>query len=373
MAYEEAMYLVGRRHEVWAVTQDSTCRYPEYCVDGRIHLLTYQTPDMPLWNPVRAWAHQKRAERLLRKHLPGGVDIVHAHALHRYVAASKCFREKARFCYSVHSPVRLELEASSRGASGRVRLYLRLAARANHHLEHQCLAKADCITAFFEHTQTLLGQLHGEAIAGKTRAIPGLIDAERFQIEADRPKARALLGWPVDEPIFFTFRRLVPRAVLDRLTQAASCVRAAGLKFRLIVGGSGPLLQGLQQLTSALKLEECIRFLGFAPEEELPSLHAAADAFILPTAELECFGLIALESLACGRPVLATPVCAIPDLVRRFEKERSLPTNREARLHLFRSWSRLRGEDRHFSCGDVAGPSVDFACLSDKRESRVLS
>jgi glycosyltransferase involved in cell wall biosynthesis len=49
-------------------------------------------------------------------------------------------------------------------------------------------------------------------------------------------------------------------------------------------------------------------------------MYGACDAFVLPTAELECFGLIALEALACGRPVLATPVAAIPEVVSNFEK-----------------------------------------------------
>jgi glycosyltransferase involved in cell wall biosynthesis len=51
----------------------------------------------------------------------------------------------------------------------------------------------------------------------------------------------------------------------------------------------------------------------------LPLAYAACDAFVLPTAELECFGLIALEALSAGRPVLATPVGAIPEIIRKYE------------------------------------------------------
>jgi glycosyltransferase involved in cell wall biosynthesis len=62
-----------------------------------------------------------------------------------------------------------------------------------------------------------------------------------------------------------------------------------------------------------------VHFLGRVPENILPQMYAAADVFVIPTAELECFGLIALEALACGRPVLATPVGAIPEVVGRIE------------------------------------------------------
>jgi glycosyltransferase involved in cell wall biosynthesis len=68
-----------------------------------------------------------------------------------------------------------------------------------------------------------------------------------------------------------------------------------------------------------LGLERAVQFVGYVPEEVLPRMYAAADAFVLPTTELECFGLIAVEALACGRPVLATPVGAIPEILAEVE------------------------------------------------------
>jgi glycosyltransferase involved in cell wall biosynthesis len=72
-------------------------------------------------------------------------------------------------------------------------------------------------------------------------------------------------------------------------------------------------------MISRLGLSDCVRLVGFVPDDVLPMMYAAADAFVLPTAELECFGIIALESLACGRPVLATPVGAIPEILQQVE------------------------------------------------------
>jgi glycosyltransferase involved in cell wall biosynthesis len=62
-----------------------------------------------------------------------------------------------------------------------------------------------------------------------------------------------------------------------------------------------------------------VRFLGRLEDDQLPLAYAGCDAFVLPTAELECFGLIAVEALSAGRPVLATPVGAIPEIIGRFE------------------------------------------------------
>ncbi len=58
-----------------------------------------------------------------------------------------------------------------------------------------------------------------------------------------------------------------------------------------------------------------MKFLGFIPDNELPLYYQSSDGFVLPTRELEGFGLVAVEALACGTPVLGTPVGAIPEIL----------------------------------------------------------
>ena len=200
------------------------------------------------------------------------------------------------------------------------RLRLAVTGRLAHRIEHRCLESANCITADSNYTKHLLGQLHGPGIQQRTEVIPGWVDLNRFHIIPDRQKVKAELGWPADIPVFFTLRRLVPRMGLDRLLYAFQKVKSAGWVFHLVVGGSGPLRKWLETLVGELDLKDCVSFAGRVPEARLPLLYGSADAFVLPTAELECFGLIALEALACGRPVLGTPVGAIPEVLGRFEK-----------------------------------------------------
>jgi glycosyltransferase involved in cell wall biosynthesis len=92
-----------------------------------------------------------------------------------------------------------------------------------------------------------------------------------------------------------------------------------GFKFQLVIGGDGPLRGELEEQTRVLGLAKSVTFLGRLEDQVLPKAFAACDAFVLPTAELECFGIIALEALAAGRPVLATPVGAIPEIIRKIE------------------------------------------------------
>lgn len=153
----------------------------------------------------------------------------------------------------------------------------------------------------------------------KPMVIPGWVDLERFRIVAERQVLKEKLNWPTDVPVLFTLRRLVPRMGLDQLLLALRRVKSTGLRFRFIIGGAGPLRTQLESMAERLDLCDCVCFTGFVSEEMLPAMYAATDAFVLPTTALECFGLIVLEALACGRPVLATSVGAIPEILSPIE------------------------------------------------------
>jgi glycosyltransferase involved in cell wall biosynthesis len=60
---------------------------------------------------------------------------------------------------------------------------------------------------------------------------------------------------------------------------------------------------------------------GFVPEADLPALYAAADFSVVPTVALEGFGLVTVESLASGTPVLGTPVGATPEILSPLEPQ----------------------------------------------------
>jgi glycosyltransferase involved in cell wall biosynthesis len=87
----------------------------------------------------------------------------------------------------------------------------------------------------------------------------------------------------------------------------------------LIIGGTGPLRNELITMTRRLKLDQYIHFTGFIPEEVLPAYYQAADLFVLPTIELEGFGLVTLEALASGTPVLGTPIGGTLDILGTFD------------------------------------------------------
>ena len=149
----------------------------------------------------------------------------------------------------------------------------------------------------------------------RIRVVPGGVEVDRFGIDVTRREAREQLDWPQHRPIVLTVRRLTRRMGLEDLIGAMNEVRKRVPETLLFVAGKGPLSETLTDQVRTLGLENNVRFLGFLPDEHLPLAYRAADLTIVPTVTLEGFGLITVESLAAGTPVLVTPVGGLPEAV----------------------------------------------------------
>jgi glycosyltransferase involved in cell wall biosynthesis len=318
LAYQEALYLARLGHEVWLLGQSHSEGVREHEVKNGVHLLRYQLPIASELNPRRLWRHQVAVGNILAKYVCNPVHALHGHAPLQFQATRR-YSPSAATCYSVHSPVATELKVSlpADSVGGWIRRWVAMAL-ANR-VERDCIARSQQVTVESHFTKGLLQQIHGKVLAERINIVPGGADVDRFRVIDDRQDAKCRLGWPTDKPVLFTLRRLVPRMGLDRLLRAARRLADQGHAFQLVIGGAGPLRSELDQLAMQLDLGEKVCFLGYVQDADLPLMYGACDAFVLPTAELECFGLIAVEALACGRPVLATPVGAIPEILNCFE------------------------------------------------------
>jgi D-inositol-3-phosphate glycosyltransferase len=135
----------------------------------------------------------------------------------------------------------------------------------------------------------------------------------------DKADARRQLGMDQDEGIVLYVGRFSPLKGIDRLLAAMAYLRNHhGLRL-IIIGGDGPNKpesQQLQKLSKALGIQENVTFAGRIEQKDLPPYYSAADVLVVPSHH-ESFGLVALESLACGTPVVATNVGAMEVIVRK--------------------------------------------------------
>ena len=150
--------------------------------------------------------------------------------------------------------------------------------------------------------------------------IPGGVDLERFGPRPSRPEAAAKLGLPGDRRIVLTVRRLAGRMGLEELIRAMPDVIRLHPDVLLVVVGKGDLRGALEGLSRSAGVAEAVLFTGFAPDDDLPLYYRAAELFVLPTRSLEGFGLVTLEALSSGMPVVGTPTGATPEILRPLEE-----------------------------------------------------
>lgn len=148
--------------------------------------------------------------------------------------------------------------------------------------------------------------------------IPCGVDLKLF-FPHDRLEARTTLGLDLHQPILLFAGRLDPFKGPDILLQAAAMMEQDA---QLVIVGGKPGndkdLSKLEALASSLYLDARVQFFGAQPQHMLPLFYSAADVTVVPSYH-ETFGLVAVESLACGTPVVATRAGGLMTVVRHDE------------------------------------------------------
>ncbi len=323
VATELAEHLAAEGHRVCYVcgTHEPEPVAPSV-IDG-VELWRYPFPRARSPHPANVWGHIARTYRLTRRILrQSRVACVSGHTPLQFLGASLAARGRCdRQVYNVHSP--FDEELASNRPEPVVRLRDRLALHVARRIEAANCRRADTVRCDSRYTAALLAEKYGERVSKKTDVTSLWVDTEVLRPVADAAATRAMLGppWRSDIPVFFTVRRLEARMGLDALVDAAAILKKQGFGFQLLIGGGGSMEETLRSQIVQRGLSDTAHLLGRVPAEQLPRCYAAADCFVLPTRALECFGLIILESYACARPVIATPVGAIPELVNEYGSE----------------------------------------------------
>lgn len=117
----------------------------------------------------------------------------------------------------------------------------------------------------------------------------------------DGPRDRRRFGFADGELVLVTVGRLVARKAVHQMFDVLAAV--SDLPLRLIVVGSGPLEPDLREAAAHAGVSERVRFLGQVSEEEKFAVLRASDLFV-STSQHEGFGLVYLEAMACGLPVI---------------------------------------------------------------------
>jgi len=162
--------------------------------------------------------------------------------------------------------------------------------------------------------------------------VPGGVEDAYFEIAQSQTAAREKLQWPQDRFVLFAARRLVHRMGLENLIRAIAQVKKKHPDVLLQIAGKGPLADQLQTQIETLGLQDHVQLLGYVSDADLRLCYRSADLSIVPTIDLEGFGLVVVESLAAGTPVLGTPVGGIPEILSPLSANLLLPGTQTAHL-----------------------------------------
>jgi len=197
---------------------------------------------------------------------------------------------------------------------------------------------------------------HCGAAAQRISVIPCGVNLELFQ-PRDREMARQQLGF-VDDKLILFVGRIEPLKGIDRLLEAVSYLRNGQRPRLVIIGGdknSRHEMARLGELSRKLRIRDSVTFPGLIKQEQMPYFYSAADVCVVPS-YYESFGLVALESLACGTPVVATDVGELKSIIRQGETGYIVADNDPR--HLADKIALL-----------LAGPSPDARTVASMRQS----
>ena len=182
--------------------------------------------------------------------------------------------------------------------------------------ENQLVESAERILAPTEREGEYLIDYYG-ARPEKIGVVPCGVNLELFR-PVDKVAARRRLGFDHQESLVMYVGRLDPLKGLDRLLKAMTFLQHQQRLRLLVVGGDSnrdPESKELKRRARTLGISDRVTFAGRVEQENLPPYYSAADVLVVPS-YYESFGLVGLESLACGTPVITTPVGALDGYVR---------------------------------------------------------
>ena len=139
-------------------------------------------------------------------------------------------------------------------------------------------------------------------VQDKTACVPIGISPVYYDSREAEDIRRTMPG----KKLVFALGRLVPYKGFPTLVEAAKYLND---EYEVLIGGSGPLRDELQRQINSLGLQNKVHLLGYVETWELPALFGACDIYVMSSQmKTEAFGIVQIEAMSCGKPVVATTI-----------------------------------------------------------------
>ena len=181
------------------------------------------------------------------------------------------------------------------------------------------LNACDACTANSRATASAVQEIMGAQ--QKLAVIPMGVDLDLFRSDEAGIATDTSPNYDDEKPVILSVGRLINWKGVTYVIQAMPLILAQLPEARLVICGDGPERKNLEELTGQLNLTKSVTFEGNVPNSRLPDYYRTASLFVLPsiviesTGETEALGVVLLEAMASGTPVIGSKVGGIPDII----------------------------------------------------------
>lgn len=196
------------------------------------------------------------------------------------------------------------LADEARFERGRVAQLLKLQARA----ERRCARQADLVVSTSEYSAQRIAQLYG---IDRVSVVPPAFDVKRWQSDLERSNRKTN---DTGLPTLLCVAHMYPRKDIRTLLHATRLLVDRNRQLRVRIVGDGPERRALLRIAHRLELSQVIHFTGQLPHADLVAEFSSCDVFCLPSLQ-EGFGIVFLEAMASGKPIVAARASSTPELV----------------------------------------------------------
>lgn len=279
LAQQHKVTVVSRRHK----------RYPDYQVLGNLTYIRVPSP-----GPASPLTYIRT---VLRKMAGKSFDWIQIDNRPRFIPAVK-----AAF---PHTPISLYLHSLTFVSPNRI-----TAREARH-----CLSKANLIVTNSESTRAHLKRMF-PIIESKLRKVWLGVDDALFRPFTPEMQSGARSEFRISQrPTVLFVGRLIPRKGLPVLLEAAHIARKQHPTLQVVIAGSGTRAYEQRMRQLARKLRVPTRWLGNIPHRRIYKVYRVADCFVCPSQQHESFGLVNIEAMSSGLPVVASRIGGIKDII----------------------------------------------------------
>lgn len=255
----------------------------------RVHLQTLADITPSYDEPV-TWLRfaNRAADRIIRMARDSPPDVIHCHDWVTVLAGIKCrYRLNIPLVFHLHLPNRTQLCAS---------------------VENLGLVCADLVTV---NSEFMLEQVSSRQLGGR-RSSPGGVEVIKNGVDLN--EFRPCEDWPADDGYILFVGRLVKQKGVEYLLRAIYQAKEQFPDIRLKIVGNGELDSTLKRLCTNFMISDRVEFLEWKSGQELVRLYQKAQMVVIPSI-YEPFGMTALEALACQRPVVASRVGGLQEII----------------------------------------------------------